>query len=70
MERPRNVGGVDRAVRGVLAVVFLFVALVAVRRGSRGVAVISAVMSLGLGANAILCFCTLNRLLGIDTTTE
>ncbi len=64
----RNVGGIDRLARAVLAVVFLVGAVVAYRSGKRTAALLAAVVGAGFLQNAVTCFCGLNRLVGIDTT--
>ncbi|MFB6302338.1 MAG: DUF2892 domain-containing protein [Haloferacaceae archaeon] len=70
MELERNVGGRDRLARAVLAVGLAVVALGAFRSGRRGTGLVAAVGSLAFGVNATVCFCELNRLLGVDTTGE
>ena len=64
----RNVGGTDRIVRGALAVLLVVTALLALRAGRRGIGLVAATVAVGLGFNAVTCFCGLNRALGIDTT--
>lgn len=66
----RNVGGVDRLGRAVLAVALLVVAVLAFVDGRRGVAVAATLGSAGLGFNAAVGVCGVNALLGIDTTTD
>jgi hypothetical protein len=68
--RPKNVGGRDRLARALLAVVLTVVAVGALRTGRRGLGLFAGVAALGLGFNAVTCFCGLNRVLGIDTTGE
>lgn len=63
-----NVGGRDRIVRAALAVVLAGVAGLALGSGRRGVGLAAAVGAVGLGFNAVTCFCGLNRALGIDTS--
>ena len=63
-----NVGGRDRIARAVLAVVLTVVAMGALARGSRSRGLLLGVAALGLGFNAVTCFCGVNRTLGIDTT--
>jgi len=65
-----NVGGRDRIVRAVLAVVLTVVAVKALAGGNRSRGVVAGVAALGLGFNAVTCFCGLNETLGIDTTGE
>jgi hypothetical protein len=64
----RNVGGVDRLVRALLAVALTVVAVTALRSGNRSVGAVAALGALGAGFNATTCFCGLNATLGIDTT--
>jgi hypothetical protein len=66
----RNVGGVDRLARALLAVVLTVVAVSAVRSGRRSVGAVALLGALGAGFNATTCFCGLNATLGIDTTEE
>ncbi|WP_281372828.1 hypothetical protein [Halosimplex rubrum] len=42
----------------------------ALASGKRSRGVLLGVAALGLGFNAVTCFCGLNRTLGIDTTSE
>ncbi|MEA5385937.1 YgaP-like transmembrane domain [Haloarculaceae archaeon H-GB11] len=65
-----NVGGRDRLVRAVLAVVLAVVAVRALGNGNRKAGLLAGVGALGLGFNAVTCFCGLNEALGIDTTDE
>jgi hypothetical protein len=64
----RNVGGRDRLARAVLAVVLAVAAVRAFRDGRRSAGLIAAVSALAFAFNATVCFCGLNRLLGVDTT--
>lgn len=64
----RNVGGRDRLARAALAAALAAVAVAAFRNGRRRIGLPAAVGALGFGFNATVCFCGLNRLLGIDTT--
>ena len=70
MEIEQNVGGVDRIGRAILAVFLAFAALAALRKGRRSVGVLAAIGAVGFGLNAVTCFCSLNRALGIDTTSD
>lgn len=70
MEIERNVGGTDRIVRAVLAVGFTIVALSALRAGRRSLGTVAAIAAVGLGINAVTCFCGLNKALGLDTSTD
>lgn len=63
-----NVGGRDRLLRGVLAVILTAVAISAFRAGNRTRGVVASLMAAGFGFNAVTCFCGLNQALGIDTT--
>lgn len=65
----RNVGGTDRIVRAVLAVVLTLVAIHTLRTGKRKTGVLAAAGAVGFALNAVTCFCGLNRALGIDTTS-
>jgi len=65
----RNVGGRDRLVRAVLAVALAALAVVSLRDGDRTTAALAAVAALGLGVNAVTCFCGVNAVLGVNTTT-
>jgi hypothetical protein len=66
----KNVGGKDRIVRAVLAVVLTVAAVTALRKGKRNLGLLAAVGALGFGVNATTCFCGLNKTLGIDTAGE
>jgi len=68
MELDRNVGGVDRIGRAVLAALLAVLTLGALVRGRRGLAVLTLLGSVGLAINAVTCFCGLNAALGLDTT--
>lgn len=65
-----NVGGRDRLVRTVLAVVLTVLTVRLLRSGNRKTGLVAAVGALGFGFNATTRFCGLNRALGIDTTEE
>lgn len=65
----RNVGGRDRQVRGVVGAVMLVVAVWTLLAGNRGRAAVVAVAGAGLLFNAVTCFCGINALLGVDTST-
>ncbi len=65
-----NVGGRDRLVRVLLAVVLTSVAIGSLRSGKRRAGLLAAVGALGFGFNATTCFCGINETLGIDTTRE
>ncbi|MFC4358507.1 DUF2892 domain-containing protein [Halobium salinum] len=68
MDIERNVGGRDRLLRAVLAVVLSVATVSALRSGNRVAGLLFATGALGLGVNAVTCFCGLNRALGIDTS--
>ncbi len=63
-----NVGGSDRLLRAVLAVVSTVVAVRALQSGRRKVGAVAGLAALGAGFNAVTGFCGLNALLGLDTT--
>lgn len=63
----RNVGGWDRRLRAVGAVLALIVAAAATLRGRTALALVSGLVAVGLGVNAATGFCMGNKLLGIDT---
>lgn len=63
----RNVGGWDRRLRGVGALVALGVAGVAGSQGLTTVALVAGVVAIGLAFNAVTGFCLGNKLLGVDT---
>jgi hypothetical protein len=65
-----NVGGRDRMARTVLAVVFAIAAVRALQTGRRARGLVAGVVATGFALNTVTCFCTVNRLLGIDTTTD
>ncbi|MDY6817823.1 MAG: DUF2892 domain-containing protein [Halobacteriales archaeon] len=65
-----NVGGRDRLLRGVLAVVFTVLAISAFRNGKRARGLLVGLAAMGFGFNVVTQFCGLNRALGIDTTSE
>ena len=70
MNLPRNVGGLDRIVRGVLGVWLVVVALAAYLDDRRTTATVAGVAGTGLLQNAVTGFCGCNALLDIDTTSE
>lgn len=70
MNVERNVGGRDRLFRALLAIVLAVVAARAIRGGRRKTALLAVVGSVGFGINAAICFCSLNRVLDIDTTRD
>ncbi|WP_222919211.1 DUF2892 domain-containing protein [Natrinema sp. SYSU A 869] len=64
----RNVGGLDRIVRGVLGIWLFAVTVAALVADRRGTAVATAIAAAGLLFNATTRFCGGNYLLGIGTT--
>ena len=66
----KNVGGRDRLVRSLLAVVLTVVAISTLKKGKRRVGVLALVGALGFVFNATTCFCGLNKALGMDTTEK
>ncbi|WP_247010409.1 YgaP-like transmembrane domain [Halorientalis litorea] len=66
----KNVGGIDRIGRALLAVVLTVVAVGALREEKRTTGLLATVGALAFGFNATTCFCGGNALLGIDTTSE
>lgn len=69
MDYPKNVGGADRIIRGVLGIWLVVVALAAYLDGQRVKATIASIAGIGLLQNAWTQFCGCNMLFGIDTTT-
>ena len=70
MDLDPNVGGTDRLLRALGAVLLSIGAVVALKRGARSKGLLAAVGALGLGFNATTCFCGLNAALGIDTDND
>ena len=66
----KNVGGRDRLVRSLLAVVLTVVAISTLKKGKRKTGVLALASALGFGFNATTCFCGLNKALNMDTTDE
>ena len=66
----RNVGGIDRLVRAVLAAVLSVVAVAAALDGLVVLAAASGTGALGVGFNATVGWCGVNHLCGFDTTRE
>ncbi|QCS42990.1 DUF2892 domain-containing protein [Natrinema versiforme] len=64
----RNVGGLDRIVRGALGIWLLAVAVAAAIADRRLIAVTAGIAASGLLFNVATRFCGGNYLLGIDTT--
>jgi hypothetical protein len=65
-----NVGGRDRTIRALLAVVLTIIAVSTLRKGKRTAGMFALVGALGFGFNATTGFCGLNKTLGIDTSTD
>jgi hypothetical protein len=65
-----NVGGRDRLVRVLLAVVLTVVSLKAFKKGKKLRGTLAGLGALGAGFNAVTCFCGLNEALDVDTTAE
>ncbi|PSQ28788.1 DUF2892 domain-containing protein [Halobacteriales archaeon QS_9_68_17] len=63
----RNVGGRDRKARGVLGVLLGLVAVLALGFNRQSQAAVVGVAATGLLFNAVVGFCGLNAMLGIDT---
>jgi hypothetical protein len=70
MDLDTNVGGTDRLLRALGAVLLSIVAVRALVAGKRTSGLLAAVGAVGLGFNATTCFCGLNKSLGIDTAEE
>ena len=70
MDPDTNVGGTDRLLRALGAVLLSIVAVRALAAGKRTSGLLAAVGAVGLGFNATTCFCGLNKSLGIDTAEE
>jgi hypothetical protein len=66
----RNVGGWDRRLRAVLAVVLGVAAIVAAVDGAAVVAAACAAGALGAGFNAVTGRCGVNAACGVDTTRD
>jgi hypothetical protein len=65
-----NVGGRDRIARAVLAVVLTIIAVSTLRKGKRKAGLLALAGALGFGFNATTGFCGLNKMLGIDSSTD
>jgi len=70
MDLDANVGGTDRLLRALGAVLLSIVAVRALTAGKRTSGLLAAVGAIGLGFNATTCFCGMNKTLGIDTAEE
>ena len=65
-----NVGGRDRIVRALLAVLLTLGTVRLLRSGRRRLGVLAALGAVGFGFNAVTCFCGVNEALGVDTTGD
>ncbi|UPM43081.1 YgaP family membrane protein [Halocatena salina] len=63
----RNVGGIDRIVRGVLGTWLLLVTIRAMLNGQRTKAFATGIASVGLLFNVVIGWCGLNAALGVDS---
>lgn len=63
----RNVGGIDRIVRGVLGTWLLAVAVGSITDGQRVKAFAAGLASAGLLFNVVIGWCGLNAVLGVDS---
>jgi hypothetical protein len=70
MDSDQNVGGRDRLIRAVLAVVLTIVSLRWLRSGKRKRGLLAGIGALGLGFNASTGYCGFNDTLDIDTTAD
>ena len=66
----RNVGGLDRLLRAVLAAGLTVAAVVAALRGAVPLAFAAGAGALGAGFNAVVGWCGVNALCGVDTTSD
>lgn len=70
MNYPKNVGGSDRIIRGVVGIWLVVVAIAAYLDGQRVKAAIASIAGVGLLQNAGTQFCGCNAVFGIDTTSD
>lgn len=63
----QNVGGIDRKLRAVGAVVALIAAVVLATQGATTIALVAGLVGAGLGVNAVTGICLGNTLLGVNT---
>ena len=68
MATKQNVGGRDRTVRAVLAVVLTVLAVLLLKKGKRKTGLLVVLGALGFGFNATTGYCGMNAALDIDTT--
>ena len=66
----RNVGGIDRIARTILAVVFLGIGVLVFTDGRQALGAGVLIAGAGLGFNAVSGFCGLNAMLGVNTCTR
>lgn len=66
-ERQKNVGGIDRIARALLAVVLAVISVWALLGGQWTIGVLALVAAGGFAFNAVTQFCGVNAVLGIDT---
>jgi len=70
MDSDPNVGGIDRLLRALGAVLLSIGAVCALTAGQRSKGLLAGIGAVGQGFNATTCFCGLNNALGIDTNEE
>ncbi|MEF8829753.1 MAG: DUF2892 domain-containing protein [Haloarcula sp.] len=70
MDSDKNVGGRDRLIRAVLAVVLTIVSVRWLRSGKRKRGLFAGIGALTLGFNASTGYCGFNDTLDIDTTAD
>lgn len=63
----RNVGGVDRLARAILAVIFLGIGALSLAGGATLLGTAALLAAAGFGFNAVTGFCGVNAVLGVDT---
>ncbi|PSP60397.1 DUF2892 domain-containing protein [Halobacteriales archaeon QH_7_66_37] len=66
----RNVGGIDRIARTILAVVFLGIGVLVFTDGRQALGAGALIAGAGLGFNAVSGFCGLNAMLGVNTCSR
>jgi len=66
----RNVGGVDRKLRGLAGTLLVVGGAAAFASGAGAAGAVAALAGVGLLFNAVTGFCVMNALLGIDTCGE
>lgn len=70
MHTKRNVGGLDRVIRGLLGVLFVAVAVDAAIDDRPRVAAATGLVGIGFLLNVVTGFCAANGALGIDTCSR